>query len=415
MGVARLVPCWPAVGRPTGQDVDKLDIKITVRRWIAGDTPPTAPLLPLRHTSNHQNNKQARAKGNWKIPLCNAPTQTWNPVNLTLRSCLKYLHSSTFPSHSLCVKYSARQRWLSSHFPPSKSGVGLCSLFHINRIIRWDGVGANHIFPPVSLSPKPHSQSVFTPAPLILLPFDVSCCLYKINKIYSRKMPSPTFILVTLSRPKPPKETSCHPTDHRSHKKTELYQWVLRPAPLLCSCMPSAAPYAKRAARGADRKAQWMPICRCRSRPLMHIKPTPPARRTSHPAFVVPGILIDRADRKPLSGRRRWITAPLLLAFPLRRGCTSMLHFLQRAVEYGGEAEEGVKKITAAPLKYEDLWCRLSCQVLTLCTPSLSSCCPQVWIIGCIPLDQPTRERRGKKSASIMWSDWLLNLYRFTQ
>lgn len=34
----------------------------------------------------------------------------------------------------------------------------------------------------------------------------------------------------------------------------------------------------------------------------MHIKPTPPARRTSHPAFLVPGILINCTDRKPLSG-----------------------------------------------------------------------------------------------------------------
>lgn len=67
------------------------------------------------------------------------------------------------------------------------SGTSLCFFFHINGIIRWDGVGANHIFPPVSLSPKPHLSQFFTAAPLILLPFDVSCCLYKINKIYSRK------------------------------------------------------------------------------------------------------------------------------------------------------------------------------------------------------------------------------------
>ncbi len=40
--------------------------------------------------------------------------------------------------------------------PPSKSWVGLFLLFHINRIIRYDGVGANHIFSSVSLSPKPH-------------------------------------------------------------------------------------------------------------------------------------------------------------------------------------------------------------------------------------------------------------------
>lgn len=65
-----------------------------------------------------------------------------------------------------------------------------------------------------------------------------------------------TFILATLSRPKPPKVTSGHPTDLKSHKKRNVYQWALRPAPLLCSCMPSAAPYAKRDAKGVDRQAQ---------------------------------------------------------------------------------------------------------------------------------------------------------------
>lgn len=69
-------------------------------------------------------------------------------------------------------------------------------------------------------------------------------------------MLSSTFISATSCRPKPPKGTSCHPTGLRSHKKTVLYHWVLRLTPLLCSCMPSVAPYAKRAAKGADRQAQ---------------------------------------------------------------------------------------------------------------------------------------------------------------
>lgn len=121
-------------------------------------------------------------------------------------------------------------------------------------------------------------------------------------------MPSSSFILVTLRRPKPPKKQAAIPVISGVTKK----DWIVSVGaetspPLLCSCMPSVAPYAKRAAKGADRQAQWMPICRCRSCPLMHIKPTPPARRTSHPAFLVPGILINRADRKPLSGPRRWI------------------------------------------------------------------------------------------------------------
>lgn len=66
-----------------------------------------------------------------------------------------------------------------------------------------------------------------------------------------------TFIMATFSRPKPPKGTSCHPTALRSHKNnTDLYQWVLRPALLPCPCMPSVAPYAKRAAKGAGRQTQ---------------------------------------------------------------------------------------------------------------------------------------------------------------
>lgn len=87
-----------------------------------------------------------------------------------------------------------------------------------------------------------------------------------------------------------------------------------QPPSLLCSCMPSVATHTQRAARRVDRRAQWLPICRCSSCLLMHIKPTPPASRTSHPAFSVSGILINCTDRKPL-----WSTyysaPPLLFLF----------------------------------------------------------------------------------------------------
>lgn len=47
----------------------------------------------------------------------------------------------------------------------------------------------------------------------------------------------------------------------------------------------------------------------------MHIKPAPPARRTSHPAFLVPGILINCDDRKPLSGPRIGELSQLLTSY----------------------------------------------------------------------------------------------------
>lgn len=42
------------------------------------------------------------------------------------------------------------------HVPPLKSTLRPCLFCHINGVTRLDGVGANHIFPPVSLSPKAH-------------------------------------------------------------------------------------------------------------------------------------------------------------------------------------------------------------------------------------------------------------------
>lgn len=143
-------------------------------------------------------------------------------------------------------------------------------------------------------------------------------------------MPSSSFILATLNKPKPTNGTSSHSTDLRSQEKENFSHEVQRPSPLLCSCMPSVVPYARWAARRLDRQAQWLPICRCSSCLLMHIKPTPPARRTSRPAFAAPGILISYTDRKPLSGPCRWTfstlpPSPLTLFFLQRR--EGILHF----------------------------------------------------------------------------------------
>lgn len=132
------------------------------------------------------------------------------------------------------------------------------------------------------------AQSVFTP-PLSPAPFDVPCCLYKIN-IDPVKMPhislhlgyiswSPTFIRSWLAWCN---DQTCIPTDVLSGSQQ----------------LPRG---------GVDRRTRWMPIRRCRSCPLMHIKPTPPACHTSHPASLVPGIWINCADRRPLCGPHRWI------------------------------------------------------------------------------------------------------------
>ena len=243
-----------------------------------------------------------------------------------------------FKAPSVCQIHNVRQ-----HVPPPPPPPDCSLLFHINRISRWDGAGANHISPPVSTSPKPHPSPFMTPAPLIPLPFDVPFCLYEINKIYGTKTPAPPPSLISAGAATRSRILSLWFPGVT--KTVNCYWWVLRPAPLLCSCMPSVAPYAKRAAKRADRRAQWLPICRCRSRPLMHIKPTPPARRTSHPAFLVPGILINRADRKLLSGPRgaeRGVPAPLS-SFTPRLGwrCMLMLRFCSISEEEDGGWQGG--------------------------------------------------------------------------
>lgn len=78
----------------------------------------------------------------------------------------------------------------------------------------------------------------------------------------------------------------------------------------------------------------------------MHIKPAPPARRTSHPAFLVLGILINRADRKSHSGPpRRTIqllsSNSLSCMLMLRCAATSGSSLEKEAGLDGGERRRG--------------------------------------------------------------------------
>lgn len=122
----------------------------------------------------------------------------------------------------------------------------------------------------------------------------------------------------------------------------------------------------------------------------MHIKPTPPARRTSHPAFLVPGILINCTDRKPLS--LVWVgesfsSSPLApiaaemrmhvdVAFLQHRSVPSRWLSGRERVLYGDEAKErgGCRafKIQGFPTA---LVC-FSYQMLLLCIQPLLPCCP---------------------------------------
>lgn len=98
------------------------------------------------------------------------------------------------------------------------------------------------------------------------------------------------------------KESQAGTSSHRTgHKIASIVSVGANTGPAALLVYALSGSICQESCQGSGQESSVTANLQMRELPLMHIKPTPPARRISHPAFLVPGILIKRADRKPLS------------------------------------------------------------------------------------------------------------------
>lgn len=133
-------------------------------------------------------------------------------------------------------------------------------------------------------------------------------CLKSLTHYNSRNpLPlRPTFILGTRLRLG--KQSQAGTSSHRTgHKIASIVSVGANTGPAALLVYALSGSICQESCQGSGQESSVTANLQMRELPLMHIKPTPPARRISHPAFLVSGILIKRADRKPLSSPCRWI------------------------------------------------------------------------------------------------------------